>query len=255
MRAAGLAGHDSPEAAASHLFPNDAVAPILLRSAVSGATTTDPAWAGLLAQDALGDFVASLAPLSAAARLIEAGARVTLQGRSVAFPRRLGVPASDVAWAGEGVTPIPAATGDDAMVADLEALAGELADAGGSGSVVYVMAPRQAASAALRLVTNATLPIWPSAALDAGTVIAVDPLAFVSGFGAEPTIDASPDAVVVMDDGSPAHVGTPGSPNAVAAPTRSAFQTAVVVLRVLLDAAWAMRAPGLVAHVTDATWG
>jgi hypothetical protein len=56
--------------------------------------------------------------------------------------------------------------------------------------------------------------------LAAGTVIAIEPLAFISGFSAEPRIDASIEAIVHFEDTSPRQIGTP--PNVVAAPVLSA---------------------------------
>lgn len=319
--------------AAKQLFPDDEVTPLLVqRAPVAAATTGDAAWAGVLAQQALGDFIASLAPQSAAARLISAAPTVTLNGiQKIAFPRRQGIPATDVAWVGEGepiparrltltkselgparkmacivvlsrevvqrtageavvrtalredtaasldaalfsnlaatdarpagllhgLTPIgPAAGGGhDAMLDDLEQLAAAVAGAGGSGEVVFIMAARQAVSARLRLGADLAMPVWSSAALAGGTVVAVDPLAFASGFGPDPDIEASLESTVHLEDTSPLAIGTAGSPNVVAAPVMSAFQTDSIVLRLILGAAWIMRGPGLVQVVNGATWG
>ena len=72
------------------------------------ATTTAPAWAAGLAVTAVGDFIASLAPLSAAARLFEAAPRVSLDGKNlIQFPRRLGpIDPADVPWVVEA-GPLP----------------------------------------------------------------------------------------------------------------------------------------------------
>ena len=74
------------------------------------------------------------------------------------------------------------------MLEDLEKLAGAVLDAGGI-SVVYIASPKQAAATGLRLLTDQT--VWPCPALAAGTVVAVEPSAFVSAFGVEPRISAS----------------------------------------------------------------
>jgi hypothetical protein len=66
---------------------------------------------GALMTTAIGAYLASLAPISAAAKLIEAGQRVTLTPRStISFPRLATAPAP-VAWVGEA-TPIPAGSLD-----------------------------------------------------------------------------------------------------------------------------------------------
>ena len=92
-------------AIAKKLWPTDQVTPLLLRSAVSPTTTTS---ASALAIDTAIDFIGSLAPLSAAARLINAGMRVSLSGiNSVTIPRRQGgKAANNVAWIAQG-SPIP----------------------------------------------------------------------------------------------------------------------------------------------------
>jgi hypothetical protein len=322
-KAAVDATKTGPENTAKKLWPNDPVTPLLLRAATSPTSTTS---ASALAINTALDFVSALAPLSAAARLIDAGMRVSLAGRnSVSFPRRVGgKAASNVAWIAQG-SPIPvkqfaldastlgptcklallvgltrelveytsgqdtvstlmredfaasldatmfsATTGanqpngllvgvtpltaeptlPDAMLLDFEKLAGAVLNAGGT-SVVYIASPRQAASAGLRLLTDAT--IWPCPALAPGTVIAVEPSAFVSAFGPEPRIGASVETAVHFEAATPLAIGAAG--NVVAAPTRSAFQEDLVIVRAVLDAAWTMRAPGMVAFITGAIWG
>ena len=75
-------------------------------------------------------------------------------------------------------------------------------------------------------------------------VAAVDPV---------PKIEASRDAVQQFED-SPVAIGTAGSPNVVAAPVRSMWQTDSVSLRVILRVAWGLRASGAVAWTQAVTW-
>jgi len=77
---------------------------VIIRAASAQATITDPGWAGSLARAATGDFVASLAPISAGAKLLEQAPRVTLDGyRQINIPQRVGAIAPDqVAWVAEG---------------------------------------------------------------------------------------------------------------------------------------------------------
>lgn len=64
---------------------------LTLRSAVNPIMTTESAWAVALANDATSRFVSSLADFSAASRLIDQGARISLSGRATAIiPRRQG---------------------------------------------------------------------------------------------------------------------------------------------------------------------
>jgi hypothetical protein len=153
-----------------------------------------------------------------------------------------------------GLTPIVATTGGGfaAFKADVQALGNALARAGSGSDIVFIMAPEQALSAALQPAFGKPLTIWSSLALSAGTIIAIEPAAFISAFGPDARIDASAESVINFEDTNPAQIGTP--PNIVAAPTLSAFQSDMIVIRLLLEAAWTMRGPGYVAFLTGATW-
>jgi hypothetical protein len=279
---------------------DDQVTGLVLRAAVPPATTTAAGWAAALAVQVVGDFIIGLGPVSAAARLIEAGLRVSLDGvDSVLIPRRIDRPAGDVKWVGQGqpiparrftfdnatlgptkkmgaivglsreqvthsaaeaivrtllredisasldaslfstfagdadrppgilagVSPLTPTTGggEAAMLTDLQALAAALTE-NGATNVVYIAATQQVATAQLRLGRDRAVTMWPSAALDVGTVIAIEPAGFVSAFGPEPTIEASFQATIHFEDTTPAQIGTPGTPAVVAGPTSSVFQ-------------------------------
>jgi hypothetical protein len=77
---------------------------LVLRSAQVPATTTGSGWANTLAGTAVGDFVSSLAPLSAGAKLLDAAVRVSLDGiNSISFPYRSGaIDPARVSWVAEG---------------------------------------------------------------------------------------------------------------------------------------------------------
>ena len=95
-----------------------------------------------------------------------------------------------------GVSPLTASAATnktDAMIEDFEKLAGSVLNAGGV-SVVYIASPKQAAAAQLRLLTDAT--IWSCPALAPGSVVCVEPSAFVSIFGPEPRVSASIETAV-----------------------------------------------------------
>ena len=318
---------------AERLWPNDRAAIALTRAATSPASTTTSTWAGALSPTATADFVASLTGESAAARLIDAGMRISLDGvNSVNIPHRsTNIPAVDTQWIAEngafpvkqlslaastlgpthklatsvvlsremaesaggeevfatllredvaasldaslfsttaasstrpagilaGVSALTATTGGGsaALQGDLAKLA-VVATNIGSGDVVFITSPAYA----IRLATypnvldldNNQFSIWPSVAVPDATIIAIAPAAFVSGFGAVPKITTAQDAVVHMEDTSPAQISTVGSPNVVAAPVRSAFQTDSIVVRCILDAAWTLRASGAVAWIQSA---
>lgn len=310
---------------ARELWSDDRATRLLLRGAVNPSDTSS---AAALAYTAVSDFVSSLGPLSAGARLVDIGVKAKLDGvAALTIPRRQeGKPNTDVQWVSEGGA-IPArrfdiqgvtlgpmrklailssvtrelaerASGEAvvaallredtaasldaalfsdaqpgslltgailvsastasepsvAMIEDLEALAGAIAEAGGSGEVIYVAAPRQAVSAKIRFGSNRGVVLWPSGALAGGTVVCVQPDAFVSAFGPIPRITAGLETAIQLNTVADA-LSTSGTPNSIAAPVRSTFQQDLVALRCILDAAWAMRATQRVAVVENVGWG
>jgi hypothetical protein len=157
-----------------------------------------------------------------------------------------------------GVTPNTASAATaktDAMLEDLENLAGKIGDAGGSGNVVYIMNPKQFVSAKLRLrQLGEQITIWPCPSLTAKTVVAIEPLAFASTLGSVPRIELSGQAVLHMET-SPAQISIAGTPNTVSAPLRSTFQTDTLAIKMTVAINWCMRQSGMVAVVNNVTWG
>lgn len=151
-----------------------------------------------------------------------------------------------------GITPIAAAIGGGlaAMEADLIALAGAIT-AAGAQSVVFVTSPALAATVMVRKPELAAM-VWPAVGLPAGRVIAIDPAAFVFASGGV-EVEASKNALLHMDD-APTQISIPGTPNVVAAPTRSMFQMDLIATRLIFDVSFAMRAAGLVAVINGASW-
>lgn len=295
----------------------------LSRGATSPLATGDTGMAALVAGAAVVDFVATLAPESAAARLLTGGVRVDLTGRqSLSLPARLGRPNAGLAVVGEGA-PIPvlggslggvvlrkakvaaivtltaevanspageawfrqqlredaaasldaallsaapadeespaglladatevpaAAAGAGAMLADVEALGAAVLGAGGGVAVAFIAGPVTAFRLALHL-TDQNLTIWPSLGVAEGVLIAVDPAALVASIDPAPRFDVSEQALLHMDT-DPAQISTGG---AIAGGVRSLFQTDTIGLRLILQAAWALRAPA-VAVIPAVNW-
>lgn len=75
----------------------------VVKAAVSPASTPVSSWAGVLSGSIVADFVAGLAPTSAAAKLISSGLRVSLDGVGVLnIPHRTqNIAAIDTQWIGE----------------------------------------------------------------------------------------------------------------------------------------------------------
>jgi hypothetical protein len=85
-------------------------------------------------------------------------------------------------------------------------------------------------------------------------VILVDAAAFFSATGDVANFSVSDQATLHMEDTAPLPISATGSPNVVAAPVRSLWQTDSLGIRMLLDINWAMVRPGLVAWTQAVTW-
>lgn len=81
----------------------------------------------------------------------------------------------------------------------------------------------------------------------------VDAADFVSAYGA-PEFDISEQATLHMEDTTPLNISATGSPNTVAAPVQSMYQTAQIAIRMLLTITWNMRRQGMVQYITGASW-
>lgn len=153
-----------------------------------------------------------------------------------------------------GITPLtPAGAGakEQAMADDLIALVAPLMRVA-AGPVAIIAAPEQALAMGLRVLRDVPgAVILGSAALTAGTVIAVSTGAIVSAVEGVPQIDSSPHATVV-ENTVPAEIVTSGG--AVGWPTRSVFQSDTIGLRLRWRITWARRAANAVAYLTGANW-
>lgn len=146
-------GRHSAEAVLKHLYGDDrGTQAVLAKAAVLAATTATTGWADLLAENATADFVASLAPASAAAKLIERAPRIDMASlQSVLFPRRSGQPAA-LPFVKEG-SPIPVRNpsvaavelGPPAKVAGIAVFSRRLAQSA-SGEVIFSQLLREDAA-------------------------------------------------------------------------------------------------------------
>jgi hypothetical protein len=143
-----------------------------------------------------------------------------------------------------GATPLtPSATADKyrAMSDDLSALAGAIGAAGiDTSDMIFVAGPAEATKIKIRapeLASNVLMTLG----LPAKSVAAFAPSAIFSGYQDIPTVETSQETAIHWEDATPAKIVT--TPGVKAAPVRSAFQTAVIAIRVRIRAAWAA-APG-----------
>lgn len=169
---------------------------------------------------------------------------------------------------GVSATTATAGGGFTALVGDIKNLVGVLAAANSLRRPVWIMNPIQALAISLTQNAGGDFPfqqeinggrfagyqLIQSTTMTAGMVILLDAADFFSATGDAPRFDASDQAVLHMEDTTPLAIGTTGSPNTVAAPTRSLWQTDCIGIRMLLDINWAMRRTGVIAWTTAVTW-
>jgi hypothetical protein len=152
-----------------------------------------------------------------------------------------------------GVTPITAsAAASDAIAEDLGALTGAIGAAGiDTTEAVFVCSPREATILKTKVGPKFDYPVLSTLGLPPKTVACFAPAAVASGYQDAPQIESSKTATVHLEDGSP--VDIVGPDGAMALPTKTAFQTDLISIRVRARAAWAI-APGAAAVVDNVNW-
>lgn len=160
----------------------------------------------------------------------------------------------------------PAYGGGDytAFLEDMKALLAPFDTANAGRSLAVLMNPAQARNVRMMPGPNnsgfgwanqflADFRVVSSTSVTAGTVIAIDTADFVTGTGDTPMFETSDQATIHMED-SPTALSAVASPNTVAAPIRSMFQTNSVALKMSMDVTWAMRRSGMVQKIASVTW-
>jgi HK97 family phage prohead protease/HK97 family phage major capsid protein len=166
-----------------------------------------------------------------------------------------------------GVTPLTASTahGYTAILADIQALTNPFYAVNAGRRLALLMNPMQMQQLVFAPGPSGVPFGWTqqfterfnvidSTAIPAGEVLMIDAADFVSVSGA-PEFEVSEQATLHMEDTTPLNIGTVGTPNVVAAPTQSMFQTAQIAIRMLANVTWAMRRAGMVQFMTGVNWG
>lgn len=169
-----------------------------------------------------------------------------------------------------GVTPISATAGGGftALVGDLKGLVGVLSAANALRGPAWIMNPADLVGVSLtqnaggdfpfraEAGTGSLLgyPVLSSTTQPKGTVILMDAVDFFSATGDDARFDVSDQATLHMEDTAPLPIASVGTPNVVAAPVRSLWQTDSLGIRMIMDVNWAMRRTGVVTYVSGITW-
>lgn len=145
--------------------------------------------------------------------------------------------------------------GVSALLGDVGLLVGAITAAGGGAKVILFVPPAKAAVLPI-LAPGFALEVVATPALAAtNTVVALDPAGFAYAFGPDPRIDTSSETLIHVEADAPLQIssGAQGSAT-LATPVRSMYQTQSTAIRLILQIAWCMRAPGLVQFIPSATW-
>lgn len=147
------------------------------------------------------------------------------------------------------------------FVADLKTLVGALIanTKGNLRAPVWIMNPGDVLAATLQQATTGDtpfreeiaggtllgIPIIQSTVVVADVMYLVDAADFISATGDTPQFSVSDQAVLHMEDTTPTALGTVATPNTVAAPIRSLWQTDTMAIRMIMDINWALRRTGV----------
>ena len=154
-----------------------------------------------------------------------------------------------------GVNAIVATAGgnNDAMVKDIANLTTAIAPVAGSlSNIVLIANPVEAVKIALRAV-NVPFVVLSSGVLPAGTMLAVAVNALCVAADGSPRIATTKEAAIHMET-LPLPISSVGTPNTVAAPLRSLWQTDCIAIRLTEDLTWALRTTGAIAWTQSVTW-
>jgi HK97 family phage prohead protease len=168
------------------------------------------------------------------------------------------------------LTPSALTNPAQAMVADVGALINAITAVNGGRQLYLLVNPAQGFNMGLVQTTTGDflfgstqeasnklgVTIVRSTVVPAKTVICVDAADFVSVTGDVPEYEVSDQATLHMEDNvlNVLPISSVGTPNTVAAPVRSLWQTASIGVRFLLDMNWAMRRTGMVSWTQNVLW-
>lgn len=151
-----------------------------------------------------------------------------------------------------------------AVMEDFKALMQPFIDANAADGITVIMNPKQGLALDFMVGPDGALGDWFARARErfsfvesthatAGRLIAVRAEDFASAVGSV-EFEMSNQATLHMEDAAPAALSATGSPNTVAAPIRSLFQTDSKGIRMVMDINWRMMRAGMVRWINGTSW-
>jgi hypothetical protein len=155
-----------------------------------------------------------------------------------------------------GVTPIAPAPAGSTLAKDVAAIASAITAAGGHlENIVFVGGSFAATALRLSAGPQFTHPVFGTGQIAEKTIIGIDTSALASGYSGLPVVDTTKHATAHFESATPLPLATGAQGSGVlATPTRSAWQTDTLFLRVRLDAAWGSLRPGAVQVINSVNW-
>jgi len=151
-----------------------------------------------------------------------------------------------------------------AVIEDISALMAPFDAANASDGIVLVMHPAQSRKLAMMAGPDGTFgwadkflsefTVVRSTHATAGRLIALRVSDFITAAGDAPQFEMSTQATVHMEDTTPLEIVESDSPDVVAAPVRSFFQTDTMGIRMVMDVSWKMRRSGVIRWINSTSW-
>jgi hypothetical protein len=156
-----------------------------------------------------------------------------------------------------GLTPLTSTggTGGAASVADDLGLLAKTISQHGVGIDDLIFITTAAIATKIRTLAGPFFQdvVLSSAAIPDGEIIAIVPQGLATGYSGEVQIETSIGATLHFESATPLPIGTVGSPPTVAAPTHSAFQDYLVLVKLRGRMTWAVQ-PNAVCYMTGVAW-
>jgi hypothetical protein len=153
-----------------------------------------------------------------------------------------------------GVTPLTATAITNGPLAALSGDVGQLAGAIPQAVDFVVLMNASERMRAIALAPALGTVIVEAPGLTAKQIVGIDAADFVTVEGDQPRTSVSFEAALHEEDAVPLALSATGSPNVVAAPLRSLFQTDAIAIRMVQFVSWAIRRASRVATITAVTW-
>ena len=151
-------------------------------------------------------------------------------------------------------TPSAGTKGAAGVADDIALLASNIAGAGiNVENMVIIAEPGLAYKIKVLASPKLTNVVLSSSSIPAGEVIAIVPEGLVTAYDGAVAIEIANAPVLHYEDTVPQDISTAGTPAVVAYPSKSAFQTDILAIKLRAQMAIAVH-PGSVAYVTGAAW-